>query len=165
MIDPEEKEEHANLYRYIGLAWSGLENYEETILADTEAIMLNPDDPDNSNNRGYHYHKLERYAESLSDYERAVSLNPEEWIYQKGLGRAQYYLERYERAAETLKIAITLDETMAEPYYYLGLTQEKLGKPEESVSSLQKARELVDPKEQRELSDQIEEKLPQFLEQ
>jgi tetratricopeptide (TPR) repeat protein len=59
-----------------------------------------------------------------------------------GEGRVEFQKKEYSKAAELLQESITVDATVREPHYYLGLTYARMGRAEDSKAELQKATEI-----------------------
>ena len=59
-----------------------------------------------------------------------------------GIGRVKFQQKEYAEAADLLQSAIATDSQSREAHYYLGLTDARLGKKEDSEKELQIASQL-----------------------
>lgn len=79
---------------------------------------------------------------AASKFERVLRLAPHHAGALTGLGRVQFQEKQYAEAAASLEKAIAADRDSREAHYYLGLTDARLGKREESEKELQIASRL-----------------------
>ena len=62
--------------------------YEDAIKALTEAIRLNPEDPDLYNIRGLSYAALGQHDQAIQDYDEAIRLDPKDADFYSNRGLA-----------------------------------------------------------------------------
>jgi TonB family protein len=125
-------------YSKLGLAYSGLQKYEEAVVAFKLAIKIRPDVADAGiyYRLGLAYGALKKYKEAASAFKqalyvaRAQSIDANQTSSQTApptvqlhynLGLAYYNLDRNDDAIKELKQAITLNPQLADPYYALGM--------------------------------------------
>jgi len=125
-------------YSKLGLAYSGLQKYEEAVVAFKLAIKIRPDIADAGiyYRLGLAYGALKKYKDAASAFKqalyvaRAQSIDANQTSSQTApptvqlhynLGLAYYNLDRNDDAIKELKQAITLSPQLADPYYALGM--------------------------------------------
>lgn len=114
-------------YYGLGLAYTGLEKFEEAIAAYQRAIAYHPDRAHSHAALGSAYANMHRYAAALDSYKVAVALDPNDEMVHHQLGNV--YSKRGERAAAKRhqQLAIAIAPKFAAAHYQLGLlyAQEK----------------------------------------
>lgn len=114
-------------YYGLGLAYTGLEKFEDAIAAYQQAIVYAPDSAYTHAALGSAYANTHRYAEALDAYKVAVALNSSDQMIHHQLGNV--YSKRGEHAAamQHQQRAIAIAPEFAAAHYQLGLlyAQEK----------------------------------------
>jgi len=109
----------------------------------TEAIKLDPSDPDVFNNRGQAYDSKGEPDLAIADYSQSIRLsrdNPRAF-FNRGLAYANK--AEYQRAITDFDQAIKLDPRDAEAYVSRGAVQEELGNEDAARADYRKALEIV----------------------
>ncbi len=108
-------------YYGLGLAYTGLEKFDDAIAAYQRAIALAPDSAYTHAALGNAYANTHRYAEALEAYKIAVALDPDDKMIHHQLGNV--YSKRGEHAAAIRhqQQAITLAPKFGAAHYQLGL--------------------------------------------
>lgn len=114
-------------YYGLGLAYTGLEKFEDAIVAYQRAIAYAPDRAHSHAALGSAYANMHRYAVALDSYKVAIALDPNDKMVHHQLGKV--YSKRGERAAAKRhqQQAIAIAPKFAAAHYQLGLlyAQEK----------------------------------------
>jgi tetratricopeptide (TPR) repeat protein len=126
-------------YNHVGLAYSSLDRYEESMEAYKQAIRIKPDYADAQNNLGFAYGKLGRYQESIEAYKQAVRIKPAYADAQNNLGNAYGKLGRFTEAIGAFSQAIRLKPNYAEAQNNLGVAYAGLGRYTEAIEASQQA--------------------------
>ncbi len=158
-LTPEGEEQPAWVHHDYGYVLSRLGRNEESLAQRTRAIEIDPENPIFWNNRGFIHLNLGNVEEAEADFMQALQLDANFFFARINLGELRYKKGDYEQASVDLERAIALDETIAEAYYYLALTQEKLGKTEGVRGLLEQAQQLAQQEEDQALIDEIQEKI------
>lgn len=87
--------------------------------------------------------KQKRFSEAVQSLRRTMELNPTADRVQSMLGAALLLQEEYAAAVEALDLAIRLNPDLHLNYFNLGMTLEKLGKPDEAIKQYQHCLELA----------------------
>ena len=115
------------VYYGLGLAYTGLERFEDAITAYERSIAYQPDWAYSHAALASAYANMHRYAEALDAYKVAIGLDPNDEMIHHQLGNV--YSKRGEHAAAIRhqQQAIAIAPEFAEAHYQLGLlyTQEK----------------------------------------
>ena len=96
-----------------GLDGADLHRLEEAIADSTEAIRLDPDNPQLYFERAGTHSRLDRYEEAVADYDRVISLDPDHAEAYLGRCHAKSELGRHEEAIEDYDHAVLLDPDSA----------------------------------------------------
>ena len=129
----------AELYYNRGFEQRKKGNYEAAIADYSEAIRLNPTDPDAFNNRGIVWHKIGENEKALADYNEAIRLNPTdpEVFYNRGLVWRE--IGENEKAVADYSEAIRLNPTDPDAFYNRGLVWREIGENEKAVADYDEA--------------------------
>ena len=108
-------------YYGLGLAYTGLEKFDDAIAAYQRAIASAPDSAYTHAALGNAYANTHRYTEALEAYKIAVALDPDDKMIHHQLGNV--YSKRGEHAAaiQHQQQAITLAPKFGDAHYQLGL--------------------------------------------
>ena len=90
-----------------------LHRHEEAIADCSEAIRLDPHNPELYLERAEARSAVGRFEEGLADYDRAIDLDPDHAAAYLGRGRAKSELGRHEEAVEDYDHAVQLDPDSA----------------------------------------------------
>ena len=140
-IDPTVYRYHSNL----GLALTQQGRYEEAIAAHREAITLEPGYVNAHYNLGWTLNLAGRSEEAAAAYRSAIELRPDHADYWRALGDVSFAASAYEEALEAFERAASLQgDGAAHEWFYLAMTNGKLGREEEAWSWLEKAAEWTE---------------------
>ena len=117
-------------------------HYKEALVADEQAIRLNPNSTNAYIARGDALNELERYDEALIADEQAIRLNPNSANAHIGKGYVLDELKQYEEARAAYEQAIRLDPYIAMAHRNKGGILYQLGRKEESQKAYDIARQL-----------------------
>ena len=84
-------------------------------------------------------HQAGRLDEAKAGYEKILRVQPDHFDALHLSGVIQYQRERYADAVKMIKKAIEVNANLAPPYSNLGLALQKLGRPQEALSSYDRA--------------------------
>jgi tetratricopeptide (TPR) repeat protein len=73
------------------------------------------------------------------NFDRVLGRDPHHAGALSGKGRLEFQKKEYAKAAELLQQSISVDATVREPHYYLGLTYARMGRADDSNVELQRA--------------------------
>jgi tetratricopeptide (TPR) repeat protein len=88
--------------------------------------------------------KLRQYLQAINDISHAAVLNPNEPTYLAELAALQLRVGQYEKAVQACDLCLLLTQDYADVYIVKGVALNNLGRKEESVEALKKAKELGD---------------------
>jgi len=80
-----------------------------------------------------------KFKEAADEYTASIQFGDSTAGTFRSLGASQFFLDSQEVALEYLQRSAAVDQTEALTPYYLGLVWQKLGQPDSSVSSFEKA--------------------------
>ena len=126
-------------YYGLGLAYTGLERFEDAITAYQRSIMYQPDWAYSHAALASAYANMHRYAEALDAYKVAVGLDPNDEMIHHQLGNV--YSKRGEHAAAIRhqQRAIAIAPEFAEAHYQLGLLYAQEKRWTDAITSYQTA--------------------------
>ena len=84
------------------------------------------------------------FQQALNDISKAIEMRPDYELYLAEKASLQVRVGQYKEATETAEACIKLAPGYSDGYLFLGLAQCLMGKKEEGVKNLQKAKELGD---------------------
>ncbi len=96
-----------------GIAYQTKNEHDKAIEDFSEAIRLDPKDPDAYHRRGIAYHVRKEYSKAIKDYSEAIRLNPKDAVTCYNRGIAYYNENDYDRAIEDFSEAIRINPTLA----------------------------------------------------
>lgn len=102
--------------------------YQEALMADERAMLLDPSCAEAYNGKGNSFYSLGRYEEALAAYEQAIRLNPSDAFAHNNKGLVLYTCEYYAEALTCFEQAIRIDNTQPNFYHNKGLTLQHLGR-------------------------------------
>jgi len=88
------------------------------------------------------YHRIKEDTKAIEEFEKAIALNPDSVEALLELGLARYELGQYEEARRSLAEVIRVAPKLAMAYKMMAEVQQRLGKPEEAGSYLERFKEL-----------------------
>ena len=135
------------VYNNIGLAFSFLKKYKESIENYNKSIELNPKYATAYNNRGVLYANLKDYKKSFEDYNKAIELNPEYADAYNNRGNLYLRLKKYKESIENYNKAIELNPKYDLAYNNRGALYTHLNKYKKAIDDFNKAIEL-NPKDE-----------------
>ena len=127
------------VYYGLGLAYTGLERFEDAITAYERSIAYQPDWAYSHAALASAYANMHRYTEALDAYKVAVGLDPNDEMIHHQLGNV--YSKRGEHAAAIRhqQQAITIAPEFAEAHYQLGLLYAQEKRWTDAIASYQAA--------------------------
>jgi len=106
-----EQNASADLYYQKGLVYNSLQNYQEALNAFSEALKLQPENPDVLSEMAEGLSVLGNYHDATSYFRKAVKLQPGNLSLLAKLGRNYISLKDYKRAYNCFSDIYTLDST------------------------------------------------------
>ena len=125
-----------------GLAYVKKGETERAIKDFSEAITLDPSDPDSFRSRGSAYDDQERYDLALADYDKALKLDPKNTFTLIDRGVTFSSKGEPEKAIKDFDAAIILDPKRGRTYYSRALAYEKTADPVRAQADLETAARL-----------------------
>lgn len=126
----------------LGLVYSLVYRYQDSINKFEEAIVLNPSDYAAWGNKGASLANLNRYDEAVDAYDRAIELNQKKaWIW-SNKASALYSLARYNESLQASKNAIELDPKSSLAWTNKAGALYNLGRYNESIQACEMAIDL-----------------------
>ena len=137
--NPKHNSDISAAYYGLGLAYTGLEKFEDAIAAYERAIAHRPDWAYTHAALASAYANMHRYTEALDAYKVAVGLDPNDEMIHHQLGNV--YSKRGERSAaiEHQQRAITIAPEFAAAHYQLGLLYAQEKRWTDAIASYQAA--------------------------
>jgi superkiller protein 3 len=136
----EEFPNHADSWKYIGLAYYQLKEYEQAIAPLEKAIELKRadgrTDADALSVLGRAYIALKKYDRAQSYFENATRQQPDQAANFYMLGVVYSNLNRNEEAVTAFRSAVKLDPKDADSWYYLGILQFRAGNLDGAAEAL-----------------------------
>ena len=88
--------------------------------------------------------RVGRATEALGDFERILTTNPESKSARSGKSLALFNLERWEDARLSFEDVIAGSDEFPIAYYYLGIINDKLARPEDALSNYEQFLKVAD---------------------
>lgn len=129
-------------YRYLGLEYKKLNNYEEARKMFEKTIELNPEDKKNYARLGFVMEDLGRPQDALSAFRHIVSLDPKDSSAQHEVGTLLKDLGRKEEAIDALRAVTILEPEDLSVQIELGETLAEVGQKDEAIAVFNKIVEL-----------------------
>ena len=126
-------------YYGLGLAYTGLEKFDEAIEAYQQAIQYAPEWAHIHAALGAGYASLHRYDEALNAYKTAHDLKPDDAMIHHRLGNIYNKRGKRPEAIKHQQHAITIDPTLASAHYQLGLLYTQENRLTEAISAYETA--------------------------
>ena len=131
---------HADSWKYIGLAHYQLKEYEQAIAPLEKSIELKRadgrTDADALAVLGRAYIALKKYDQALSYFENATKQQPDQAANFYMLGVTYANLNRTDEAVTAFRSAVKLDPKDADSWYYLGILQFRAGNLDGAADAL-----------------------------
>jgi tetratricopeptide (TPR) repeat protein len=129
----------------------------DALTAYNTAISLAPEVASYYAARAGLYAALGRYSDAVADFKQATVLEPGNYLYYGRLGQLFYEQAQYDQALEALTSATGLNPQYAAGFYYLGLSQLELGRPEAARTAFVTCDQVTDADEiqRRRCQDQL----------
>lgn len=129
-------------YWVMGQEFYNSGDYDQALIAYTEAINLNPELAYIYNSRGWTYHLLKQYELAITDYDKAIGLDPDFTYAYNNRGWAYQILEEYDKAIKDFDQAISLSPNYVDAYNNRGQAYHEMGNYEEAIVNFNTAIEL-----------------------
>ncbi len=134
---------HSDSWKFIGLSYYQLKQYQEALPALQKALTLKQTegkaDPDLLLAMSRVQISLKRYDQALPFLENLAKQRPDLASNRYMLGVAYANLNRHEEAVEAFRTAVKLAPQDADAWHYLSIQQFKLGRTNDAVTSLRSA--------------------------
>src|SRR5215813_341993 len=136
----EEAPDHADSWKFIGLAYYQLKEYKSAIQPLEKALELkrkdNRSDPDIYRALGQSHMLLKDYDKALPYFETLVRIQMNVAVNFYLLGVTYANLNRAEAASEAFQKAVKLDPKDSDSWYYLGIAHFRAGRLNEAIAAL-----------------------------
>ncbi|MDE0634276.1 MAG: tetratricopeptide repeat protein [Candidatus Poribacteria bacterium] len=126
-------------YYGLGLAYAGLEKFDEAIEAYKQAIQYAPEWAHIHAALGAGYASLHRYDAALNAYKTAHDLKPDDAMIHHQLGNIYSKQGKRSEAITHQQRAITIDPTLASAHYQLGLLYTQENRLAKAISAYETA--------------------------
>jgi tetratricopeptide (TPR) repeat protein len=128
----------------LAMSYHMLGMYDKATYYYLAILAEEPNDFASRLNLGLAYHSLGRLEDAVEQLRRACRLGEEQgaparYVAFLGLGKALYESAQFEAAEEALEQATAINSADSEPFFYLGLTDEALGRPEKAAETYRQA--------------------------
>lgn len=131
-----------DLYHLAGLQYKISGKYDKSITALTEAIDLNPSDPQIHDARASSYKQILDFEHALLDLEKAMSLDPKSTEIKDSYAMAFADMGLYQVAIDKLNASLAADNRSSTTYMNLGQVYMSTGKYDDARRNLDKALQL-----------------------
>ncbi|HEY2387545.1 MAG TPA: tetratricopeptide repeat protein [Candidatus Binatia bacterium] len=118
-------------------------------------LKLAPDDEDAIRGLGNVYYDQQKYAEAAAQYERYLAKHPDDPSTRTDLATTYLYQRQFDRAVGAYQEVIKAHPDFLQAHFNLGLAYEAMGKREEAMASLAKARGLATDEQTRGQIDRV----------
>ncbi|NNM59146.1 MAG: tetratricopeptide repeat protein [Legionellales bacterium] len=132
----ENREQQLEKLKQEGKAYQANQQYDKAIQCYETIVQMGTKNAEIHRNMGYCYYKLKDHKQSLHYHRLAAVDYPNNFTVQALMGYSLYFLKDYVQAESQIAKAISLCSTPAEPYRYLAVTQEALGKIPQAYDSM-----------------------------
>ena len=130
---------HQYAWKILAAVFEQTDRVSEALLANQEALKIEPNDPEVHLCLGNNFNLLGRMNEAELSYKRSIKLDPNYFQAYYNLGFIQKKMQRYEESASNYRHAIKLKPDFPQGYYNLGLTLIELNSLYEALENLKKA--------------------------
>ncbi|MEZ6063418.1 MAG: tetratricopeptide repeat protein [Planctomycetaceae bacterium] len=104
----------------LGVAYAGMEQFEDAVEAYSTAIQLDPEMARAFNNRAAVFASLKQFAKAVDDCDNAIALQPDDFLAWRNRGLAKHDLGQFDEAITDYDASIRLNGTIAETYHFRG---------------------------------------------
>ncbi len=125
-----------------GIALRKIRFFQEALVADEQAMLLDPSCAEAYNGKGNSFYSLKRYEEALAAYEQAILLNPRDAYARNNKGLVFLIYRRYSEALPCFEQAIRIDNNQPNFYYNKGITLQHLGREKAARQAFAQAQQL-----------------------
>lgn len=136
-------------FKIVGLDYALLHDYDDATICFRIALKLRPDDIEAWYNLGRSEFQLQRYDNAMAAFKQVLREDPRNVKGENNLGLCYEAKSQMKQAAAAFRLAIQLQRNAphpsAQPYLNLGTLLTMMGRPEQALPSLQKAKQL-DPR-------------------
>ena len=130
------------LFNILGAALQAIGKFKEAIDSYSQAIRINPNDPDIHYNIGLAFYNLRQFDNSANSYNKAILLKPDYSGAHHNLGAIFYEIGNLDEAIKSYNRAIHLESNYVIAYSNRGNAFRDLGKFEEAIRDYNKAIQL-----------------------
>ncbi|HKE02946.1 MAG TPA: tetratricopeptide repeat protein [Blastocatellia bacterium] len=145
----EEASDHADSWKFIGLAYYQLKDYKSAIQPLEKALELkrkeNRNDPDLYRGLGQSHMMLKNYEKALPYFETLVRIQMNVAANYYLLGVTYANLNRAEEASDAFQKSVKLDPKDSDSWYYLGVAHFRAGRLNDAIAALRSGT-AADPK-------------------
>jgi tetratricopeptide (TPR) repeat protein len=118
-----------------GLALQELDQLQEALACQDQALALDPNYAEAWSNRGNILLALKRNKEAQASYQRAIDIKPDYARAHCNMGNTLNALGKHQEAIALFKIALDFDPQLIEAHCNLGATYKELNRHEEALQS------------------------------
>ena len=133
---------HQYAWKILAAVFEQTDRVSEALLANQQALKIEPDDPEVHLCLGNNFNLLGRMKESELSYKKSIALNSKYFQAYYNLGFILKKMQRYKESASNYRQAIKLKPDFPQSYYNLGLTLIELNFFDEALENLKKAIKL-----------------------
>jgi cytochrome c-type biogenesis protein CcmH/NrfG len=118
-------------------------------------LKLAPDDEDAIRGLGNVYYDQQKFPEAAAQYERYLAKHPDDPSTRTDLATTYLYQRQFDRAVSAYQEVIKAHPDFLQAHFNLGLAYEAMGKREEAMASLERARGLATDEQTRGQIDRV----------
>lgn len=122
-----------------GIALHQAGQFDDAVMAYTEAISIDPTAEEPFIQRGLSYRALKRFDEAIADYDQVLALDPDSVDGLVNRGIALRAATRYDEALVDFDRAIALKPNSSPAFHNRGLTFYRLGRSSEAIADYDRA--------------------------
>ena len=127
------------LYNFLGAAFSGLKEYDSSVLNYKKSILLNPNYLEALSNLAETYRTIKDYKNAINTINQAITIDAKSYILYFNLGLIYQDVDDIENAIVSYKKAIKLNSKNYESFNNLGILYKEINDFEQAFEYYQKA--------------------------
>ena len=114
-------------------------------------VKLDPQNTELLEKRAFAYYKSGQWSNAFKDLDKLISLNPYNSLMLLNRAKAKYNMEFFKEAIDDFNNLVGLEPQNANTYYFLAVCYRRLDDRKNAVSSLEKAKQLGFPVNEKEM--------------